>query len=122
MFVKIPPTQFGKPVNIIRGILGPIGIAINSTGEVLVAKQHGDVIVLDKNGKKLYVIAISQYHFEELRGITVNDDDNIYLTNQGTRKLFKFDKNHEMVTVIECGQHLVDSEQFNPWGIDILGE
>ena len=42
MFVKILPTQFGKPVKIIEGVNEPIDMAINSAGELLVAECDGD--------------------------------------------------------------------------------
>ena len=117
VLVKIPPTQLGKPVKVIGGVNKPIDIAINSAGEVLVAERYGDVIVLDKNGKKLHNIAKSQHHFKELEGIAVDKDDNIYLIDQGSSKLFKFNQNHELVK--EIGQGL---KQINPYRISVCGE
>ena len=119
VLVKISPTQLGKPVKVIGGVNGPIDIAINSVGEVLVAEERGDVVVLDKNGKKLRSIAKSQYHFKILSSIVVDKDDNIYLIDQGNRKLFKFNQNYELVKVIGQGQEL---EQFSPRGINVCGE
>ena len=100
MFVKISPTQLGKPVKVIRGVKGPIDIAINSAGEVLVAEEKGDLIVLDKNGKKLHNIAKSLYQFKQLEGIAVDKEDNCYLTDQRSGKLLKFNQNCEMVKEI----------------------
>ena len=119
VFVKFSPTQLGKPVKVIGGMNKPIDIAINSAGEVLVAEQHGDVVVLDKSGKKLYNIAKAQYHFKELQGIAVDKDDNIYLIDQGNNKLFKFNQNHELVKVTGQGQEL---KQFNPYRVCVCGE
>ena len=119
VLVKISPTQLGKPVKVIGGVNRPTDIAINSAGEVLVVEEYGDVIVLDKSGKKLRSIAKSQYHFKILHSIAVDKDDNIYLIDQGSSKLFKFNQNHELVKVIGQGQGL---EQFNPWGISVCGE
>ena len=119
VLVKISPTQLGKQVKVIGGVNRPVDIAINSVGEVLVAEQYGDVLVLDKNGKKLRSIAKSQYHFKKLRGIAVDKDDNIYVTDQVSSKLFKFNQKHELVKVIGQGQGL---EQFNPYGINVCGE
>ena len=51
-----------------------IGIAVNSSGNVLVAEQGGDVLVLDKNGK---AIKRSEHGFTELRDVAVDKDDNI---------------------------------------------
>ena len=117
VFVKISPTQLGKPVKVVNGVNKPVDIAINSAGEVLVVEQSGDVVVLDKNGKKFYNIAKSRYHFKDVHGIAVDKDDNIYLTDRESHKLFKFNKNHELVKVI--GQGL---QQFKPRGINVCGE
>ena len=82
VFVKIPPTQLGKPVKIIEGVKEPIDIAINSAGELLVAEEEGDVIVIDKRGKKVQsIIQQVQYGFKKLCSIAVDQDDNIYLTD-----------------------------------------
>ena len=108
VFVKIPPTQLGKPVKVIKGVKNPIDIAINSAGELLVAEEGGDVIVIDKRGKKVQSIKKVQYDFENLYGISVDKDDNIYLIDQGTGRLFKINRNFELV------------KEFNvtdPWGI-----
>ena len=120
MFVNISPTQLGKPVKIISGVKKPIDIAINSAGEVLVAEEYGDVVVLEKSGKKLHSIAKSQHHFKELYGIVVDKDDAIYLLDQGSRKLLKFNQNHELVKVVTGeGQGL---DQFSSWGITFCGD
>ena len=98
VFVKIPPTQLGKPVKIIEGVEDPIDIAINSAGELLVAEEHGDVIIIDKSGRKVQSIQEVQHGFKRLRGIAVDKNDNIYLTDRGSDKLFKFNRNYELVT------------------------
>ena len=107
VFVKIPPTQLGKPVKVIKGMKWPIDIAINSVGELLVAEEKGDVIAIDKRGKKVQSIQKVQYGFKQLRGIAVDKDDNICLTNQGSGKVFKFNQDYELVRELEninaCG-------------------
>ena len=123
VFMKISPTQLGKPVKVIGGVNEPADIAINSAGKVLVAEGNGDVIVLDKNGKKLYNIAKSQYHFKVLEGIAVDKYDNIYLIDRGSHKLFKFNQNHKLVKVIGQGQGQgQELKRFDPWGIIVCGD
>jgi DNA-binding beta-propeller fold protein YncE len=110
VFVKIPPTQLGKPVKVIGGVKMPVGIAINSVGELLVAEQLGDnIIVLDKRGKKVRSIQKVQHGFERLRGITIDKDDNIYLIDRN--KLFKF--NYELVKAVVSK---------NAWGVVVVKE
>ena len=121
VFVKISPTQLGIPVKVISGVKWPINIAINSSGEVLVAEESGDVVVLDKSGKKLHSIAKSQHHFKGLYGIAVDKDDAIYLLDNRSRKLFKFNQNYELVKVVTEGEGQ-GLGQFNPWGITFCGD
>jgi sugar lactone lactonase YvrE len=115
VFVKIPPTQLGKPVKVIEGVENPIDIAINSAGELLVAETEGDVIVIDKRGKKVQSIQKVQYGFKELHGIAVDKDDNIYLTDRGSGKLFKFNQYYELVKELGI-------ENFNSGGIIVMKE
>ena len=107
VFVKIPPTQLGKPVKVIEGVNAPIDIAINSAGELLVAEEGGDVIIIDKRGKKV------QYDFKNLYGISIDKDDNIYLVDQGSGKLFKINRNFEQVKEFNVK---------NTWGIAVAKE
>jgi outer membrane protein assembly factor BamB len=115
VYVKIPPTQLGSPVKIIGGVEDPIDIAINSVGEMLVAEQFGDVIAIDKKGKKVQSIHKVQYGFKKLRGIVVDRDDNIYLTDQGSSKVFKFNRNYKLVKELS-------TENINAWGIVVVKE
>ena len=54
--VKIPPTQLGKPLKVIGGVKDPIGIAVNSAGNMLVVERCNNVKVLDKSGRILHTI------------------------------------------------------------------
>ena len=81
VFVKIPPTQLGKPVKVIQGVPRPINFAINSAWELLVDKEGGDVIIIDKRGKKVPSIWKVQYRFKQLHSIIVDKDNNIDLFN-----------------------------------------
>ena len=119
VIVKIPPTQLGKPLKVIHGVKHPIGIAINSAGIVLVAEESGDVKVLDKGGKILHMIEKRHYNFAELRDIAVDKDDNSYLTDSGSNKLFKFNRHCQLVKVVGREQ---DLEQFKPWSVTVVRE
>ena len=116
VFVKIPPTQLGKPLKVIGGVKHPIGIAINSAGNVLVAERCNNVKVLDKSGRILHAIEKRHHDFADLQDIAVDKDDNSYLTDSGSIKLFKFNRHHQLVKVLGREQ------RFNPHGITIVGE
>ena len=120
VFVKIPPTQLGKPVKVIRGVERPIGIAINSAGNVLVAEATAGVTVLDKNGRNVHTIKRARNGFECLNSITVDEDDNSYLTDENSKKLYKFNQHHELVKMV--GREQYGLEQFNPSGVTVTGD
>ena len=120
VFVKIPPTQLGKPVKIIGGVKEPIGIAINSAGNIIVAEHGGGVKVLDKNGKNVHTIEKAHHGFKCLQGITVDKDDNSYLTDCDSYKLYKFNRHHELVKVV--GREQDGLEEFNPSGVTVTGD
>ena len=56
VFIKMPPTQLGTPVQVIRGLNGPYCIAINSDSELIVSEWGSDTIsvaVFTRRGEKL---------------------------------------------------------------------
>ena len=112
--VKIPPTQLGEPVKVISGVVQPYDIAINSAGDVLVAEHVGDVLMLDKTGKRVHSIKRSQHGFKRLRGIALDRNDNVYVTDYDGHGLFKFDSNYEIVNKIIL--------YFKPWGVTVVDE
>ena len=120
VLVKIPPTQLGKPVKIIGGVQLPIGIAINSTGNILVAEATGGVKVLDKNGRNVHTIEKARNGFNRLTSITVDEDHNSYLTDESSMKLYKLNRHHELVKMV--GREQYGLEQFDPRGVTFSGD
>ena len=93
VFVSVPPTQLGQPVKVWDGIAMPCGITVNTAGEIIVAEFNRDVVVLDKEGRRLRSINHSEHQFQYLHSVAVDSDDNIYFTDQETKKIFKSNKN-----------------------------
>ena len=93
MFVSVPPTQLGQPVKVWDGIARPLGITVNTAGEIIVAECDGDVVVLDKGGRRLRSINHSEHRFTCLRGVAVDSDDNIYISDENSYYIFKSNKN-----------------------------
>ena len=116
VLVKIPPTQLGKPIKSFNGLQGA-GIAVNSKDELVFAEFGGDILILDRTGKPLRSINKSQHRFKELRGVAVDDNDNIYVTDRSSKCVFKFDKNGTQIKVVKPAVKNPDL-----WGIPVSGE
>ena len=100
VLVKIPPTQLGKPIKSFTELKG-YGIAVNSKDELVFAERNGDIVILDRTGNRLQSIRKSQYGFQDLYGVAVDDNDNIYVTDNGSKSVFKFDKNGTQIKVVK---------------------
>lgn len=108
VFVKISPTQLGKPVRIINELRGPTGIVFNSFDELIIAEFNGGIMVLDKDGKTVHT-GIERhghnYHLEIPWGVAVDKDNNIYVTDQEARKVYKFNKHFELINHAEVKEN-----------------
>ena len=93
VFVSVPPTQLSLPVKVWDGITKPVGITVNTAGEIIVTEYKGDVVVLDREGRRLRSINHSEHHFQSSLGVAVDSEDNIYFTDGGTNQMFKSNKN-----------------------------
>ena len=126
VLVKIPPTQLGRPIKSFTRLQG-YGIAVNSKDELVFAERFGDIVILDKTGKHLWSIKKSQHGFQELYGAAVDDNDNIYVTDYGSKSVFKFDKNGTQIKVVKpavedpglrgiavSGEQVIVADQSNP--------
>jgi Asp-tRNA(Asn)/Glu-tRNA(Gln) amidotransferase C subunit len=100
VFVHIPPTQLGKPLKIIPDLNG-FGTTFNSRGELVFAERLGDILFLDKSGNPSRRITKSQHGFQSLFGVAVDDDDSVYVTDDGCGKILKFDKQCVKVKAIK---------------------
>ena len=100
LLVKIPPTQLGKPIKSFPGLKG-LGSAVNSKDELVFAERDGDIMILDRTGKRLLSIKKSQNGFKTLFGVAVDSNDNIYVTDDGSQSVFKFNKNGTRIKVVK---------------------
>ena len=104
MTVYISPAQLDKPVKVWGGVTKPITIAINSVGEIIVAEYKGDIVVFDKEGKRLRRIEHSQHQIDGLENVAVDNEDNIYFTGSSNNKIGKFNRNCDKLQVHEVQQ------------------
>ncbi len=89
VFVSIHPTQLGKPVRVITGVKKPRYLAINSVGEIIITENNVDVAVYDKEGKKLRSLC---QDIKKPNGLAVDDADNIYIADYGSKCVIKLNK------------------------------
>ena len=104
MTVYISPAQLDKPVKVWGGVTNPINITVNSVGEIIVAEADKDIVVFDKEGKKLRCIKCSQHQIDELRSVAVDNEDNIYFTGHKSNKIGKSNRNCDKLQVREVQQ------------------
>ena len=116
VFVKIPPTQLGKPVKTYPGLKG-LGVATNSYNEMVFAERDGGVVVVDRDGHHLLKLEKAQHGFQQLFGIAVDESDNIYVTDCGCNTVFKFDKRGTKVKEVKPAV-----KKFSARGIAVSGD
>ena len=104
MSVSISPTQLGKPVKVWTRISDPIGVSVNSEGEIIVCELDGDVIKLEKEGKKHVIVKHSTTTLSCLSDVATDKENNIYCTDLITNKVLRCDKNGRNVCVYEVQQ------------------
>ena len=117
IFVKIPPTQLGKPVRSIDVGKSVYAVAFNSSEELLVTTNE-EILSFDKGGKKLY--SITNEALASPNGLAV-DRDNVYVTDDRNHCLLKFDKTGKLLKRV--GQKGRGEGEFNtPFGITVVGD
>ena len=104
MTVYISPAQLDNPVKVWGGVTGPWDIAVNSVGEIIVAELNRDIVVLDKEGKRLRHIEHSRHQIDGLQGVAVDNEDNIYFIGSSSNKIGKSNRNWDKLQVREVQQ------------------
>ena len=66
MTVYMSPAQLDKPDKIWGGVTMPFSVAVNSVGEIIVAESDGDIVVFEREGKRLRSIERSKHQVEGL--------------------------------------------------------
>ena len=102
VFVKIHPTQLGPPVRTITGVNWPWGIATNSKQQLVVAEYGGKKITIrEQAGKTSTLQTIKNYKLQSPRGVATGPDGAIYVTDDDTQCLLKFDKDGRLLKTVQ---------------------
>ncbi len=104
MSVSVHPTRLGKPINVWRGLKEPTGIAVKSTGEILVSEGNGDIVKLCKDEKKQVLVKRDLHGLTNVWDLATDSDDNIYCVSFSTNHIMKCNKNGGDVQVKKVDQ------------------
>ena len=116
--VSISPTQLGKPVKVWTGLSLPFGVTVNSEGEVIACELNGDIIKLDKEGKKHVIVKHSTTTLSRFSDVATDKEDNIYCIDKDTNKVLRCYKNGRNVRVYEVQQ----VEGSGHYGVAVVGD
>jgi tripartite motif-containing protein 71 len=114
-------TQWGSEGSSNGQFNAPVGIAVDSTGNVYVAdKENNRIQKFDSNGK--YITQWSSYYnnwkLSDPTGVAVDSVGNIYIANQGNKSVVKM--NSKGVFITQWGSEVIgDGKYFNPTGIAV---
>ena len=100
VYAKIHPTQLVEPVGVMEGVSEPWGLALNSKQQLVVAEDSslGEVTVFGEDGK---VQTMTCEKLSNPTGVAVDREDNIYVSDHWNHSVFKFNREGELMKVIE---------------------
>ena len=99
VFVKIHPTQLEPPVRTITGVNWPYGIATNNKQQLVVAECGEKITIREQDGKTLQTIKNDK--LRSPRGVATGPDGAIYVTDDVTHCLLKFDKDGRLLKTVQ---------------------
>ena len=115
---SLSPTELGQPIKIWNQISNVYAITTNSTGEILVTEECGDIFKFYKEGNRQTLVKKFSHGLDSLECIAVDSDDNIYCTDGESSKIMKCDKNGGNVQVHDIEQEKGEGHM----GVVIVGE
>ena len=105
MTVYMSPKHLDKPVKVWGGVTKPFDITVSSVGDIIVAEASKDIVVFDKEGKRLRRIEHSQHQIGGLQSVAVDNEDNIYFTGwRSKNRIGKSNRNCDKLQVREVQQ------------------
>ena len=92
--VKTPVDKLGTVIKTMDGVKGPWGVAVNKSGEVIVAENGVSCVsIFSATGDKVRTLdtqSTAVGRMKNPRGVAVDSDDNILVVDAGNRRLLKF--------------------------------
>ena len=102
VYVRQPPHLLGRPIRVIKGLNNPFMVATTSSGELVVSEDH-KISVIGRDGERIRSIdttsvrsGIRRYKLDP-KGVAVDEDSNIYVTDRESHRLSKFNSDGKLV-------------------------
>ena len=105
VIVKLPIQMLGTPIKTINDVKGPMGVAINQRGEIIVSESVASCVsIFSPTGEKLRSFgsngsAYGQFNYPW--GVAVDDDGNIFVADQGNNRIQMFTSDGKFITATE---------------------
>ena len=102
--VKTPVDKLGTVIKTIDGVRGPWGVAVNKSGEVIVAESGaGCVSIFSATGDKLRTLdtrGTAVGGIKNPRGVAVDSEDNLLVVDRGSYRLLKISRGGDLIAAV----------------------
>ena len=102
--VKTPVDKLGTVIKTIDGVKGPWGVAVNKSGEVIVAElEAGCVSIFSATGDKLQTLDTRGTAIGGNKvpcGVAVDSEDNILVVDRGNYRLLKISQGGDLIAAV----------------------
>ena len=102
--VKTPVDKLGTVIKTIDGVQRPLGLAVNKSGEVIVAETEADCVsIFSTTGDKLQTLdtqGTAVGGMKDPRGVAVDSEDNILVVDADNYRLLKFSRRGDLIAAV----------------------
>ena len=125
VFIKIPPAQLSTPVQVIRGLNRPYGIAINSYSDLIVSEWGShEISVYTRRGEKKHEFGSrgeGKGEFKYPTGVAVDKSEGcIFVADISNHRIQKFTRDGHFMKLVGGPMHGSGPMQFNnPFGLKL---
>ena len=102
--VKTPVDKLGTVIKTIDGVKKPWGVAVNKSGEVIVAEEKACCVsIFSATGDKLQILDTRGTVVRGMKnphGVAVDSEDNILVADSGNYRLLKFSRGGDLTAAV----------------------
>lgn len=121
VLVTLPPARFKMPVRKIGCVSHSHGIAFNSKGMMVLSEYSANRVTLRDKGSGS-VFELEGHQFDRPWGVTVDKNDNIYVSEEGANCITKFTRDGKYVKTFGGKGTKGDEELYGPRGLRVIDE